>query len=204
MLGHCGWHSEVRLAGADGGVGLPTSGAAFESNKTTLMHFIRDAQLKKMPHPLQALRVGTACVPPSSPTKVLWVTLDSQLTFKDHLAQAAHKACSDAAETPRSMARCGTATLPEHRALWVGLCGIVVVHPLPEQRYTYVHAKTIVPIERYAAKVTTNCFRTVSHEAACAGHALYRLHHGQRVKRGSSGPTSTPSERTSLVEISIP
>jgi ribonuclease HI len=28
--------------------------------------------------------------------------------------------------------------------------------------------KIIVPIERYAARVITNCFRTVSHEAACA------------------------------------
>src|SRR5690348_11321971 len=47
---------------------------------------------KRTPHPMQALRIGAACVPPSSSTKVLAVTLDSQLTFNDHLAQAAYKA----------------------------------------------------------------------------------------------------------------
>lgn len=74
------------------------SGAAFKDSKTTLIHFICDAQLKRMLQPLQA---GSAWVPPSSSTKVLGVMLDNQLTFRDHLAQVAHKAWHQVRMLPR-------------------------------------------------------------------------------------------------------
>jgi len=158
------------------------SGATFEDNKTTLIHFIREAQLKKMPHPLQALRVGAACVPPSRSTKVLGVTLDSQLTFKEHLAQATHKAW----HRVRMLSRLRGLRPGTVRQLYQSfvLSGLDYAASAWYARYLsrstpMFMRRLVMPIERYAAKVITNCFRTVSHEAACAeagiSHSASRL-----------------------------
>ena len=148
-----------------------SSGVTFEDDKTTLIHFIRDARLKKMPRPLQALQIGRALVPPSHATKVLGVTLDSQLTFKDHLAQVTQKAW----RRVRMLSRLRGLRPGAVRQLYqsIVLSGLDYAASAWYARYLgratpMFMQRLVAPIERYAAKVITNCFRTVSHEAACA------------------------------------
>ena len=151
------------------------SGATFEDNKTSLIHFARDTQLKKTPHPLQALRVGVACVPPSSSTRVLGVILDRQLTFKEHLARVTHQAWHRVQMLLRLRGLRPAAVRQIYQS--TVLSGLDYAAPAWYARYLgkgvpMFMQRLVTPIERYAAKVIINCFRTVSHEAACAEAGL--------------------------------
>lgn len=67
------------------------SGATFEGDKTTLIHFIPTRRQKDVIRPMQALRVNGASVGPSDTVKILGVMLDSELNFKEQRRQSSEE-----------------------------------------------------------------------------------------------------------------
>lgn len=66
------------------------SGAVFEADKTTFIHFVRPAQ--SQPHPTNHLVFGGKTVAPKESVKTLGTTLDSRLTMDEHVSKVAARA----------------------------------------------------------------------------------------------------------------
>ena len=65
------------------------SGAAFEAEKTSFIHFTRNQRQRQLP--ALPLYVNGATVAPASEVKILGVILDQGLRFKSHIGKAANK-----------------------------------------------------------------------------------------------------------------
>ncbi|KAI2669422.1 hypothetical protein LCP963914a_9931 [Penicillium roqueforti] len=65
------------------------SGAVFEAEKTSLIHFTRNPRHR--PLPALPLHVNGAIVAPASEVKILGVILDQDLRFRSHIGKAANK-----------------------------------------------------------------------------------------------------------------
>ncbi|KAJ5215604.1 reverse transcriptase [Penicillium cinerascens] len=65
------------------------SGAAFEAEKTSFIHFTRNLRLRQLP--ATPLYVDGAAVTPAPEVKILGVLLDQELRFKSHIGKAASK-----------------------------------------------------------------------------------------------------------------
>ena len=65
------------------------SGAAFEAEKTTFIHFTRNQRQRQLP--AVPLYVDGAIVAPAPEVKILGVILDQKLRFKSHVGKAASK-----------------------------------------------------------------------------------------------------------------
>jgi hypothetical protein len=147
------------------------SGAAFDGEKTTLIHFTDFWRTKGIAQPLQGLRVGQALVAPSPSVKILGVIFDRELRFRDHVArsakrgwhgvQALYRLRGTRPATARQLYYATVASMIDYAAaVWFSQH---LVKAMP----TWMQG-LLTPIERTAAKGITNCFRTVSVEAACA------------------------------------
>jgi ribonuclease HI len=147
------------------------SGATFEGDKTTLIHFVPARRQKNVPRPMQALRIEGALVEPSDSVKILGVVLDSELNFKEHVARAAKRGwhCVSILSRLRGV-RPSTA-----RQLYEAIVTSRIDYAAAVWFPKYVDRnmpqwmqRLLTPIERFAAKTITGCFRTVSGEAARA------------------------------------
>ena len=65
------------------------SGAAFEAEKTSFIHFTRNQRQRQLP--VVPLHVSGATVAPAPENKILGVILDQGLRFKHHIGKAANK-----------------------------------------------------------------------------------------------------------------
>jgi hypothetical protein len=65
------------------------SGAAFEAEKTSFIHFTRNQRQRQLP--VVPLHVNGAAVAPAPEVKILGVILDQGLRFKSHIGKAANK-----------------------------------------------------------------------------------------------------------------
>ena len=65
------------------------SGAAFEAEKTSFIHFTRNQRQRQLP--AVPLHVDRATVAPASEVKILGVIFDQDLRFKSHIGKAANK-----------------------------------------------------------------------------------------------------------------
>lgn len=65
------------------------SGAAFEAEKTSFIHFTRNQRQRQLP--TVPLHVNGATVAPAPEVKILGVILDQGLRFKSHIGKAANK-----------------------------------------------------------------------------------------------------------------
>lgn len=152
------------------------SGVRFETDKTSFIHFTRVHS--RAQQPFNALKVGTDLVAPSEAVKILGVTLDMQLRWKEHLATVARKgfSASQALQTlrglpPRSTRHLFAATVlprvlyaaPAWAAQWIdkGIPG-----------WARQCLNTSI---RAGAKAVSRCFRTVSVDTACAEASLPSL-----------------------------
>jgi exonuclease III/ribonuclease HI len=147
------------------------SGATFEGDKTSLIHFVPAGRQKKIPRPMQALRIEGALVGPSDSVKILGVVLDSGLNFKEHVARAAKRGWHCASTLPRlrgvrpSTARQLYETIVTSRidyaaAVWFAR---FVGRNMPQWMQ-----RLLTPIEHFAAKTIIGCFKSVSREVARA------------------------------------
>ncbi|GAA93188.1 reverse transcriptase, partial [Aspergillus luchuensis IFO 4308] len=140
-----------------------TSGATFEADKTSYIHFTRTPRVN--PLPPSPLRVGPTPVAPQSTIKVLGVWLDQGLKFKLHAAEAAKKGIRAVLAlkrlrgvSPNTARRLFTAmvtsTVDYAASVWCTPKGDVSVP-------NWV-VKALKPIQRYATQAITGAFRSVS------------------------------------------
>jgi ribonuclease HI len=147
------------------------SGATFEGDKTTLIHFTHFRNTKKIAQPLQALRVGESVVAPAQSAKILGVIFDRELRFKEHVARAAKRGWQGVQALsrlrgirPATARQLYNATV----ASKIDYAAAVWFSPYLGKAMPIWIRGLLTPIQRVAAKAITNCFRTVAEEAACA------------------------------------
>jgi hypothetical protein len=146
-------------------------GASFESKKTTLMHFVPPKSRGRVLQPVQPLQVGPALVGPSDVAKILGVLIDSQLTFKQHIAKVAEKGWKSACAISRLKGVRPATARQLYNSMVTSQIDYAAAVWFPRYMDKGVPAwvqKLLQPIERFAAKVIIGCFKTVSAEAACA------------------------------------
>lgn len=147
------------------------SGATFEGDKTTLIHFTHFRNTKKIAQPLQALRVGEAVVAPSQSAKILGVIFDRELNFKEHVARAAKRGWKGVQALTRLKGiRPATARQLYNATVTskIDYAATIWFSPYLDKTMPIWMRGLLAPIQRVAAKTITNCFRTVAEEAACA------------------------------------
>ncbi len=145
------------------------SGAMFEGDKTTLMHFTLTRSFKKIVRPVQALRIGDAAVAPSESAKLLGVVFDSALTFKEHVARAAKRGWRSA----RALSRLQGIRPATARLLYTATvtprtdyAAAVWFSPYLGKAIPTWMQRLFALIQRLGTRAITNCFCTVLEEVA--------------------------------------
>ncbi len=153
------------------------SGATFEPDKTTLLHFTRSTT--GIQQPFQALRVGEAFVAPSKTARLLGVIFDGQLKFTEHLARASTRGWKSVQALlrlkgviPRTARQLYKATVTSRTDYAAAVWYTRFIGKYRRQRAL----GAMNPIQRAAAKAITRCFKTVSVEAASAEAHLEDVH----------------------------
>lgn len=155
------------------------SGATFEGDKTAFVHFTRNASLTDT----NALYVKGEAVLPRESARILGVTVDAQLRYKQHAANAASKGLSAAMalkrlrmlspSTARQLFEATVAPAMDYASsVWAHSCGTVMMAALNRA-------------QRIGAQAVVSCFRTVSTAVAEAEASLrsVRQRHMSRASR---------------------
>ena len=132
------------------------SGATFEGEKTTIVHFTRN--LRKQDN--NPFTIKGQQVTPQQSTKILGVVMDSQLRFKQHIARAATRGLKAAMALRRL---CGLRPSTS-RQLFTSMVVPVVDYASSVWAHacTGVTAKTIDRVQKTGAQAVTGAFRTVA------------------------------------------
>lgn len=147
------------------------SGATFETDKTSFIHFTRSAA-KGSNLPLQ---IKGEQIVPRSEVKILGVIFDQELRFSLHAARAAKRGLQAAMAMkrlkglrPNSARQIFSATVAPvidyASSVWL---------PVVKEKFT----KLLEPAQRIAAQAITGAFRTVALSVAVAEASIYPLQH---------------------------
>ncbi|OAQ62543.1 reverse transcriptase [Purpureocillium lilacinum] len=148
------------------------SGATFEADKTTVIHFTRMAERNsETPYTIKGQEVK-----PKSSAKILGVIMDSGLRYKEHMARAAAKGLSAAMDlrrlrmaSPRMARQLSVATVAPTvdyaSNIWSHACGLR-------------EAAWLDKAQRVGAQAITGTFRTVATAVAEAEASIQPLPEG--------------------------
>jgi hypothetical protein len=132
------------------------SGATFEGEKTTLIHFSRNPErISTCP-----VVVKGQMIEPSKTAKILGIIMDSELRYKQHIARAATKDLQAA----MALKRLRTVSPAAARQLFVATVAPVVDYASNVWMHACGTAATasLNRVQRIGAQAITGCFRTVA------------------------------------------
>lgn len=153
------------------------SGAIFEGDKTTLIHFTRNT--RKRVQPEQALQVAGSMVAPVQSQRVLGVILDSRLNFREHMASVKTRGLKSVLQlkrlkglSPKASRQLLKATVFSRTdyapAVWYAL-------QLGKAGQNSM-SNALGTIQRHGAHAVTKCFKTVAQDVASWEAGLDTIH----------------------------
>lgn len=139
------------------------SGATFEAQKTTFIHFTKRKTLRQLP--ALPLKIGQQEVATSTTAKILGVILDQELRFKEHVGRITKRGI----KAVQALARLKGLTSQTARQLYNALVVPRITYAASawasinkNMEISYWITKPLAVVQKTAAKVITGTLRTVS------------------------------------------